>query len=140
MRNSSNLRRSYRRDGFLLIEVLLVVIILSVSLTVIIASLVTCLRGVSYIRDYTQAAWLLDNMLSEAMIRKDLTDDQGEFDPPYERFRYEIKIEDPTDDLIRALNALKEVSIEVAWTAGRNEKRVKTKLWIENPESNQMSK
>jgi len=132
-------RDFFSSNAFTLIEVLLVVIILSVSLTVIISSLVTCLRGISYIRDYTQAVWLLDDKLTEIMTSTDLIDEQGEFEPPFQRFRYGLEIRDPSTDQARLLNSLQEVAVEVVWRAGRNEKKIQTVVWIGNPEAQRVT-
>ncbi len=127
-------RQRTTRYGFLLIEVLLVVVILSVSLTVIISSMMTCLRGVSYIRDYTQAAWLLDNKIAQLMtFSEGADDDQGPFEEPYEHFRYALKERDPLADQARELDKLKAVTVEIGWTAGGKEKKVLSELWVTEP-------
>ena len=48
-----------RRAGFTLVEVLLTSLILGIGLTVLLASLSTCLRTMRLARDYEQVQWVL---------------------------------------------------------------------------------
>jgi len=48
-----------RRRGFTLVEVLLTALILGIGLTVLLASLSTCLRTMRLARDYDQVQWIL---------------------------------------------------------------------------------
>ena len=84
------------KKGSLLLEALLSVVILSVSLTVIIQSLTTSLRAVTYSSDYTTALFLIDNkmfdLIRKGFIEKDLNE-EGQFPQPFDKFQYTVKAE-----------------------------------------------
>lgn len=112
----------------------MVVLILSVSLTVMTSSLMTCLRGATYIRDYTQAVWLLDDGLSQSMISPDRGDAfAGGADESAADFRRAFDSKLPSAPQAGDLDGLEAVNVAVEWTAGRNRKKVGTELWVLTP-------
>jgi len=115
--------------GFLLMEVLLVVVIIAVGLTTVISSLSMSLRGIAYVRDYTQAVLLLDNKIGEILLAPQaLGDQRGRFERPDENFHYRIKEQDFDPPTLENLEGLREIEVEVSWPAGKTEKKIQATL------------
>ncbi len=112
------------RNGSLLAEALLAVVILSISLTFIIQSMIAGLRASRYVADCSSALILLENKMSGLMMNryssaywneKELcTDDIKEY-------QLLTKSRPSADRYQRNLN---DVQIEVIWRTGKKEYQI----------------
>jgi len=87
--------------GLFLVEVLLTVALLSVGLTFIIRSYVSGLRASVYTTDYSMATILLENKMSDLIQRGFIEDGLREeqyFEKPYEKFKYELEVQNVEDN------------------------------------------
>ena len=103
------------RKGSLLVEVLLSVVILSVSITVIIQAMTVSLRSMVYSADYTTAMIVLENKMV-SVIDKPLGDENAaqalNLEPP-SSWRYSIDLHPATDH--NSSSQLEEVNSKVEW-------------------------
>jgi len=77
-----------------LIEALLAVVILSGSLVIIVQSLASSLRAITYTSDYTLGLILLENKIFDyiQMDSSELdSDNSGAFEEPHNKYRYSLK-------------------------------------------------
>jgi len=125
--------------GILLIEVLLGVVIISVSLTMIIASLMTSIRASVFSEDYSRAAIILDNLFFDLMVTPDpfflsssLGEDCGQ---PFDGYQCHITTEDSFELFGQeALEGLNKVSATVSWPSGMNRKEISSQTLVLTPE------
>ncbi|MFC1510606.1 hypothetical protein ACFL49_02995 [Candidatus Omnitrophota bacterium] len=105
--------RCGNRRGALLMEVLLAVVILSVSLTLIVQSLASSLRATVYSLNYAKAAFLADNKMFD-LFQASLGFEEGvgvrHFDPPFDAYRYQLHQEGLKDN-----PKLSMVRLDVLW-------------------------
>ena len=103
------------RKGSLLVEVLLSVVILSVSITVIIQAMTVSLRSMVYSADYTTAMIVLENKMV-SVIDKPLADENAaqalNLEPP-SSWRYSIDLHPAADR--NSSSQLEEVNSKVEW-------------------------
>lgn len=89
-----------RIKGFTLLEVMLAVTILTVGLIMVVRSYITSLHAVKSSQDFLIAGLLLEQKLwqkQEEQTRSggvNTEEEQGEFDPPLDRFSYKIGFEE----------------------------------------------
>ena len=111
--------------GMLLLEVLLVVVILSFSLTLMISALTASARGIAQVRDYSQAIILLEDKLSEiAWTQDDFPQTSGTFDPPFDQFRYRVTVSDFVGPPGLAREPIPKARVEILWGAAAREKKI----------------
>jgi len=123
-----------QKKGALLLEVLIAVVILSVCLTLIAKSLLTCLRATVTSADYTEAVILLDNKFSEIIQKKSIAAnirEEGVFEAPFERFSYVIESAPVSFD---GLDGLNEVTADVSWGMGLKERKITLRVLLLNQE------
>lgn len=126
------------KRGSFLVEVLLAVVILSVSLTLIIQSMTTSLRASQYVRGYTLALGFLENELFDLKQQKTIdagTRTERNLAQPYEAYRYVMESRSAPEDGGGILN---EVRAEIIWASGRrtNKLGVTTYLLGEKDDQN----
>ncbi len=122
-------RRSQK--GSLLMEVLLAISILSVSLTLIVHSFLSGLRASVYTKDYSIALSLLQNKLFELKQKNpvsDSLDESGDFDEPYQKFKYHLKTE--SLDETQSLNGLAKATLDVSWVSGKSKKDISLSTYL----------
>ena len=120
-----------RRRGFLLIEALATIVILSVSLSLIIHSYAGSMRAAAYASDYTRASIVLEgamNTLLQSGFIEDGFYHEGTFSSPYDMFRYAIEARAVTEH--DTLPSLSEVTLTVAWDAGRQERTLSATTYL----------
>ena len=133
-------------------ETLLSIIIAAVSLTVIIQSLTSSLRALSYIKDFTTAVILVDNkmfdLINKSFIQKDLNE-EGSFPFPYDKFRYKVQAQDgnlhqvivkkTTQKNVRVTteataedhtNLLNKVKLTIQWPVGQKERSLSVETYL----------
>ena len=122
-----------RKKGFLLLEVLLTVAILSVGIVLIVQSHLASLRAGIYSDDFFKASFLLRNKMNEvleqAVVELDL-DEKGLFASPYENFQYHVQAVEPgCEEMCKDLS---EVVLIVSWKNGRRENLVSASTYVFN--------
>ncbi|VAX36078.1 hypothetical protein MNBD_UNCLBAC01-978 [hydrothermal vent metagenome] len=114
----------FNQKGSLLIEILLVVVILSVSLTLIVQSLLSSLQVVRYNAEYSKAVMVLDNKLVQLMQYKKLDSffkDDNEFLKEENGYQYTLEEEEVEQD--GKITGLTKIKLGVSWPSG-NKKRI----------------
>ncbi len=118
-----------KNSGFLLIEVLLSVLILAVSLTVISHALMAVYRNSVSARDYSIGSFLLESKMGALFQKKNfpcLDYETGQFEKPFERFRYSLESSAPEPALPgmdeNASDHLREVTLNVSWPSGKGDR------------------
>ena len=114
--------------GSILIEVLLTIVILSISLTVIIQSLLSSLRAIAYSSQYTQALMVVDSKMFEVMEDFYTPDNffaEGNLPVPYEDYKYVLTAEDRGAEM-----TLSEVKLEASWPSGSNRKTLAVETYL----------
>ncbi|MDP8266517.1 MAG: prepilin-type N-terminal cleavage/methylation domain-containing protein [Candidatus Aceula meridiana] len=125
--------QKFSRRGFVLVEVLMTVAILSVVLTMIIRSHMASLRASTYTEEYSTAVLLLENKMTELIqkgfIRRDL-EEQEAFDFPYEKFSYlfQSKKSENAEDS----DNLNEVTLTLFWPSGKGERKILATTYLFN--------
>jgi len=107
------------QSGFMLLEVMLALSILSISLIAIMSAFSTIVRSNSVVSNYTKAMFLLDNKLHWISVqapKKVLTD--GTFDDPFGDFRWHV------DQKATAYTDVKKVSLSILWIERGTTKKV----------------
>ena len=105
------------QDGFFLVEVLLVIVILSVSLTLIVQSLLANLRVIKYNKEFSQAITLIENKMNDVLSADALgillKDDFSQSED--KSYEYDVKEEviDGDDKTF-----LKEIKVGISWKQG----------------------
>ena len=129
----SRLNKKRYRKGFLLVEVLLTILILSVGLTAVISSYVAAWRATIYSSDYSFATLLLSNTMSNLLQRRFIEaglNETGVFAEPYEKFGYTLTTHTIADGNETGL--LNEVAVTVSWASGAKEKNITATTYLFN--------
>lgn len=106
------------------------VVILSTCITLIIQSLTSSLRALTYSQDYSQALILAENKMQEFLLKGIVPaglSESGEFSEPYERYRYSAKAEALTAEDQEGIN---DLVLTVSWNAGRRKNVVTLETYI----------
>ncbi len=124
-----------KNSGFLLIEVLLSVTILAVSLTVISHALMAVYKNSVFARDYSMGSFLLESKMGALFQKKNFPCpdyETGQFEKPFERFRYTLESSAPQTHLPIAVGTggqdektsdhLCEVTLNVSWPSGKRDR------------------
>ncbi|MCK5580303.1 MAG: hypothetical protein KAJ18_03430 [Candidatus Omnitrophica bacterium] len=122
------------RNGSLLIEALLAIVIMSVSLTVIIQSMTSSLRATVYSLDYSKAAFLAENKMFDILCVSDeggAGTREGSFKEPFEKYRYRISSKELPDT---QNDSLREVNLDVSWGIGKKTRELSLKTYAFVPE------
>ena len=100
-----------KNKGFLFIELMLSVLIMSIGFITILNSLISSAKAIEYSKDYFTACLLLENKALEAFnanIKEGLS--QGAFSEVNKKFSWEMNAE-----ITEESGGLKEVSLSVFW-------------------------
>ena len=119
------------RQGSILLEALLSVIILSVGITVIVQSMTGSLRASVFSSDYSQAMLLLDNKMVEYLEQSSIEanlSEENSFSEPFDRFKYLLKTEPLSDQ-----PNLNKVHLEVNWKSQNIEKGLSLETYLVKP-------
>ena len=120
-----NLQWIQNTKGSLLVEVLLAVVILSVSLTLIIQSMASSLRATVYSTGYSMALLLMENRLFHILylpVTGAYAQESGQFPQPYNRYHYDLTISGLTGS--EDLKKISQVDLDVSWSAKGAEKKI----------------
>jgi prepilin-type N-terminal cleavage/methylation domain-containing protein len=105
-----------KNKGFLLVEVLITVVILSVGLTLIARSLITGIKSLEIIKQYTTGYSLLEEKLWDIerkyFIESGLNKEE-DFLEPYQDFTYSLETENIKDNEEKGM--LNKVLLSVNW-------------------------
>ena len=119
------------KNGSVLLEALLSVVIMAVGLTAVMQSLTTSYKAALINKDYLQAIMLVENHLALVISGKDPEAVFNKHDDPEadERFEYE-QTEKP--EAFSTDKSLREIDLNVSWTTGhqKNQLLVTTLLFI----------
>ncbi|MBZ0166262.1 MAG: hypothetical protein K8I00_05595 [Candidatus Omnitrophica bacterium] len=113
----------YERGGALLLEVLLAIVIMSVSLGAIIQAMTTSLRGAQFAAQYTRATIAADNKMLSAIKENHIPAmDMGldAVQPESSYFHFSVDREDSPEN-----SELEIVGVSTEWDAGRKTHRLK---------------
>ena len=105
------------QKGFFLVEVLLVIVILSVSLTLIVQSLLANLRVIKYNKEFSQAMGLIENKMNEVLSAEILgallKDDFSQSEDKNHKYKIEENQIDEDGETF-----LKEIKVKIFWKQG----------------------
>ena len=124
--------------GILLVEILLAVVILSMSLVVIVHSLILSLRATSQSSRYTKAIWALDNEMVDWVLKRhitSLTSSRGDCDKPFEEYQCQMQAQKAPSSVGSYTKGLYEVQVTVQWPSGRNQKKIKAVTLLSEEET-----
>ena len=105
-----------KKRGALLLEVLLAIMILSVSVTVIIQALTANLRALAFNSGYMNAAFLAENKLFELIYAPSGQLSSGplkKFADPFSQYSYTVDIKKHEES-----ENLKEAGLKIEWNSG----------------------
>jgi prepilin-type N-terminal cleavage/methylation domain-containing protein len=118
------------REGFILIEVLVTVVILSIGLTLITRSMMMSLQALDVIEQYMRGYLLLERKILEleigGVIEADL-DIEENFSEPYEEFRYRLETQNIDED-----GLLNQVRLSVDWPTKRERRQISIVTYLRN--------
>ena len=122
-----------RKKGFLLLEVLFTVAILSVGIVLIVQSHLASLRAGIYGEDFLKASFLLRNKMNETLEQSVVDpnlNEQGSFSSPYENFNYHIQAIEP--ECKERCEDLSEVVLTVSWKNGQKTNSTSAATYVFN--------
>ena len=128
------IKRLHKQQGSLLLEVLMAIVILSIGLTFIIQSQSSSLRALNYGSNYSHAAFLIDNKLSEILLNKIIDKnfhDSGNFNSPFQAFHFEIStspITWPDDETFS--ETVSQIKLNLTWPNGTKTQDISTTLCL----------
>lgn len=122
-------RRTTRRRGVALIDVILGGVLLAIGLAVVITLATRSLKSQTDGEKRLIASWLADEFLSMVLVEgpvnyPKLYDNHGRCDPPFDEFEYDVDIED------QGLNAPFRVTATIHWPSGGGSKSVQVQTLI----------
>ncbi len=126
---SRRTRRSNRRSGFALVDVIIGGVLLSIGLAAIISLATRALKSQTDGEKQMVAAWLCDELLSLVVVDGPMNysrihDTSGQFDFPFQEFFFEVEIEEQGVDHPYVVTAT------VSWLAGRGSRFVQVQSLI----------
>ena len=129
--------RLQNRKGFVLIEALLGIIILSVSVSLILQAMATSFKASVYSSGYTTALMLLENKASHLILQKfiqtGLKENQS-FDYPFQHYQYTLETMPYSGD---EQNKINMVRLSVGWSSTQKHKQVNLETFLFNlPDEN----
>ena len=117
-----------KSKGVTLLEVMLAVTILSVGLVMVVRSYTSCLRTIKITQNLLLANLLLEEKIWQKEEEKLSTaifiegQEENQFDPPWDNFRYEISLEPVEEELPQDYeDNLRKCSLQVRWRQGSRE-------------------
>jgi type II secretion system protein I len=118
-------RPPFQRNGFILLEILLSLSLVSVALVLLFKSFGMFVQAQESIQDYTQAVCLLENKLHELRYApQEKTTAAINFDPPCERFQWQVFPGQLSEQGFRKVTAL------VLWKDGQAKKKLEMTTYI----------
>jgi type II secretory pathway pseudopilin PulG len=123
------------KKGFILVEVLITVVILSSSLVMITRSFMVSLNALEIIQQYTEARSLIEEKLAELEIKETIAADlqvEENLNEPYEKFSYSLQ----TKNIPEGNNQgrLNNVSLSLGWKAGEEKRQISIVTYLKNKE------
>ena len=133
-------RTAQRHLGFVLLEILLTVIILSGSLALIIQSMTITLRGAHQTQEYMTALFLMEDKLNALLEDQRISSrisETNDFPEPNDKYQYvlttkAIDIVEIPDELKDNVNPMNEIDLQVAWTSGSKKKKMDFTTYLFN--------
>lgn len=119
------------RKGFMLLELIVSLAILSTGLLAVTRSFISSLGASNYSRQYTLACILTEEKLNELELFTDLSEEtvQGSFEEPYTQFSWKSEIKPSSNE------SLKHVTVTIFWKDKWKQKKVRlSTLLLENTE------
>jgi Tfp pilus assembly protein PilV len=129
---SGFLKAGYGKEGSVLVEVLLAVMILGVGITWVIQSMVASLRVSRQSPDYTTALILLENEMTRLMREKTIVSDfaeQKHFPAPDDPYTCSLTARPAPGDEDGGIN---EVTAAISWKSGRRNNKIILKTFLLN--------
>lgn len=122
-----------KNKGFLLVEVLITVVILSVGLTLIARSLMTGIRSLEVIKQYTTGYSLLEEKLWDIerkyFIEAGLKIEE-DFPEPFQDFKYNLETENIKDNEEKGM--LNKVLFSVDWPTKNYRREIPVSTYLFN--------
>ncbi len=120
-----------RKAGFLLVETLLAIVILSVSLTLIIQSLGQSARASSYSADYVPAVIILESKLTDLWSQDIDSNDRARFPKLFDKYSYQLSnVEVSTENQ----GKISQADLSVEWPVGPARKKINIQTYLLLPD------
>lgn len=122
------------KKAFLLVEVLITVVVLSVGLTLIARSMITSLSALDIISQYAEGNSLVEDKIWELENRGSIQPDvkiEENFPEPFENFVYTIE----TENLLDKEDLLTKVSLSVVWPTKRDKREISLVTYLINEDN-----
>lgn len=116
------------RDGAILLEIMISVIILAVGLTGVIRSFFVGIQACAQTQEYMTAAVLLDNKLTELLAGRYFDPtmaDAGGFDDPFSLYRYEVSAEP-----LEGSEFLNKVKVKIFWPGPQEDRFLDAETYL----------
>ncbi|MFH1655810.1 MAG: type II secretion system protein [Candidatus Omnitrophota bacterium] len=123
------------KKAFLLVEVLITVVVLSIGLVAITRSFMTSLKALDIIAQYEKARWLLEEKLWDLEIKDAIEADlqtEENFPEPNDRFKYRLETENIEED--DEPGPLNNVKLSVNWPSRKEIREISIATYLKNKE------
>lgn len=131
------------KQGSILIEAILAVVILSLFLTTVIRSFLVSITATVYSANYTKAIFLAESKIFDYIVYPFLDtsiQDEGNFHAPFENYKYDVTSDQITRDNIEAQMAwqegepieVSEINMDISWPSGSNEQKISLLMYLLN--------
>lgn len=120
------------KEGSVLVEVLLAVVILGTGLTWVIQAMTASLKVSRQSPDYTTALILLENEMTALMREQTIASDfaqQKRFPPPDDKYSCSLTARPASLDEADTIN---EVTAQIFWKTGRRNNKLVVKTFLSN--------
>jgi len=121
------------KKGFLLVEVLITVVVLSVGLVMITRSFMVSLRALEIIGQYQEARSLIEEKLLDLEVKDAIEADlkvEENFPEPYEKFSYKLETKNIEEEQNKI--ALNNVLLSMAWLAQEEKRGISIVTYLKN--------
>ncbi|MBM3251332.1 MAG: hypothetical protein FJZ11_00925 [Candidatus Omnitrophica bacterium] len=121
------------KKGFLLVEVLITVVVLSVGLVMITRSFMVSLRALEIIGQYQEARSLIEEKLLDLEVKDAIEADlkvEENFPEPYEKFSYKLETKNIEEEQNKM--ALNNVLLSMAWLAQEEKRGISIVTYLKN--------
>jgi len=121
------------KKAFLLVEVLITVVVLSIGLVTITRSFMTSLKALDVVVQYEKARLLIEGKLWDLEQSGDIESDlqvEENFPEPNEKFIYKLETENVQED--QQEGPLNKVKLSVGWPTKREKREISVFTFLKN--------
>ncbi len=125
------LRLNKSNKGFLLFEVAVAVVILSIGITIVLQSFNSAIMSVKLIRDYTTSMFLLEQKMVELEMadNSQLIDREGSFEGEFSKFSWKI------DSALMDKLPLDKTGVSVLWGTKTSVRKFSVQTYLEHKQA-----